>query len=153
MSPSKNCIDLIKHWEGCKLESYQCPAGVWTIGYGSTGPGIREGLVISQNTAEAMLLGHVREIGISLSDLLGRQGLLSYGGGLSQNQFDALCSFVYNVGLGAFKSSTLFAFLREKKYKEAANEFLRWDMAGKEHIDGLHKRREAERALFSLNFV
>ncbi len=151
MTPSKNCLDLIKRFEGLRLEAYQCPAGVWTIGYGTTGPGIKEGLCISERMAEAMLSGHIKEIGIQMSDLLGRQGLLSYGGGLSQNQFDALTSFVYNIGIGAFKGSTMFGFLRKKQYRDAANEFLRWDMASGKHVEGLKARREQEKLLFDLS--
>jgi lysozyme len=148
MTPSKNCIDLIKKFEGLRLEAYQCPAGVWTIGWGSTGPGIREGLVISENTAHAMITGHVREIGISLSDMLGRAGLLHYGSGLSQNQFDALTSFVYNIGIGAFKKSTMYGLLRDKLYNEAAREFDRWVHAGGKELPGLVSRRAAEKELF-----
>lgn len=142
MVPSKNCLDLIKKFEGCKLAAYQDVAGIWTIGYGTTGPGIREGLQISQGTAEAMLLEHVRSVGIGLLDLIGRRNLLN------QNQFDALTCFIYNIGIGNFKSSTCLKDLLANKVEEAATEILRWDKVHGKQVQGLTARRLAEHALF-----
>lgn len=142
MIPSKNCISLIKQWEGCRLESYADVRGVWTIGWGTTGPGIQEGLTISQNTADAILTGHVRELGLSLTDLLGNS--------LSQNQFDACTCFVYNVGLPAFRTSTMLRLLKAKDFPNAALEFLKWDHVHGKVIPGLLARRQSEQALFLL---
>lgn len=140
MIPSKNAIDLIKEFEGCKLEAYQDVVGVWTVGYGTTGPGIVEGLTITQATAEAMLKGHVNEIGLSLTDCVGNT--------LSQDKFDACVSFIYNLGIGNFKKSTLLKLIKEGKLKEAGDEFPKWNKAGGKILPGLVRRREAERQLF-----
>lgn len=138
MIPSKNAVDFIKKWEKCKLEAYEDGRGIWTIGWGTTGPGIVEGLRISQNTADAMFIGHVREIGLSLTDLVGNI--------LNQNQFDALTSFCYNVGLGAFRTSTLLRLIRAKDFPNAVLEFPKWDHPTS--LPGLLARRKAEMALF-----
>jgi lysozyme len=140
MVPSKNALALIKQFEGCKLEAYQDPRGIWTIGYGSTGPGIVEGLTISQATAEGMLLGHIREVGLSLTDLIGNA--------LNQNQFDAVTCFVYNVGIGNFKTSTMCKYIRNGLLDQAAGEFKKWNKAGGVVLPGLVARREAEYELF-----
>lgn len=140
MVPSKNAIDLIKKFEGCKLEAYEDLGGVWTIGWGTTGPGIVEGLKISQNTADAMLVGHVREIGLSLTDLVGRD--------LNQNHFDSLTCFAYNLGMPALRKSTLLKKVKAKDLKGAAEEFLKWDHVGGRQVAGLTRRREAEQKLF-----
>lgn len=141
MIPSKNCISLIKQWEGCRLESYADVGGVITVGWGTTGPGLQEGLIISQNTADAMLTGHIREIGLSLTDLVGNS--------LSQNQFDACTCFVYNIGFPAFKSSTILKLLKSKDFKNAALEFLKWDHVHGVVVPGLLARRQAEKDLFT----
>lgn len=140
MVPSKNAIDLIKKFEGCRLEAYEDVVGVWTIGWGTTGPGIVEGLKIGQGTADAMLIGHVREIGLSLTDLVVRT--------LNQNQFDALICFAYNVGMNALRKSTMLKLIQAKNYKEAADQFDRWNHAGGKVVAGLTARRHAEKALF-----
>lgn len=144
MVPSRNVIDLIKRFEGCKLEAYQDQADIWTVGYGTTGPGIVEGLTISQSTAEGMLLGHVKEVGLSLTDLIKVS--------LGQNMFDACVSLAYNIGMGNFRKSTLLQLINANDRQQAADEFLKWDHArirGVETIDqGLLSRRAAERALF-----
>lgn len=140
MTPSKNAIDLIKHFEGCKLEAYQDSVGVWTVGFGTTGPGIVEGLTITQPTAEAMLKGHLNEIGMSLTDIVGNK--------LSQDKFDACISFIYNLGTGAFKKSTMLKLIKENKMAEAAEEFPKWVKAGGKTLPGLVKRRQAEKELF-----
>ncbi len=140
MVPSQNAVDLIKRFEGCKLEAYQDQGGVWTIGYGTTGVGIVEGLTISQKTAEGMLLGHVKEVGLSLTDLVGR--------GISQNKFDACVSLAYNIGINAFKHSTLLQLLKKNDIQQAGDEFLKWSHVNHVVSKGLLARRAAERALF-----
>jgi lysozyme len=143
MIPSKNAFDLIRRFEGCKLESYQDQRGVWTIGWGTTGAGITEGLTISQGMADAMFIGHVKEIGLSITDILGNQTSR-----LNQNQFDALTSFTYNVGSSAFAKSTLCQYVKQSKYNDAAQEFLKWDHVNGVVIAGLLERRQAEQQLF-----
>ena len=144
MQTSEKGIALIKEFEGCKLTAYQDSVGVWTIGYGWTQPvdgkPIRAGMTIKQETAERLL----------------ETGLVSYESdvsrlvkvGLSQGQFDALVSFTYNLGARSLSTSTLLRKLNAGDYAGAADEFLRWNKAGGKVLNGLTRRREAERALF-----
>lgn len=141
MIPSKNATDLIRKYEGCVLESYEDSGGVWTIGWGTTGPGIQEGLRISQATADAMLIGHVREIGLSLTDLVANI--------LNQNQFDACICLTYNIGMHAFRTSTLLKLLRTRDFPSASLEFPKWDKVDGRVLEGLSHRRLAELALFN----
>ncbi|HAV1906103.1 TPA: lysozyme [Enterobacter hormaechei subsp. steigerwaltii] len=144
MQTSDKGIDLIKQFEGCKLSAYQDSVGVWTIGYGWTQPvdgkPIRAGMTIKQETAERLL----------------KTGLVSYESdvsrlvkvGLTQGQFDALVSFTYNLGARSLSTSTLLRKLNAGDYAGAADEFMRWNKAGGKVLNGLTRRREAERALF-----
>ncbi len=144
MQTSDKGIALIKEFEGCKLTAYQDSVGVWTIGYGWTQPvdgkPIRAGMTIKQETAERLL----------------KTGLVSYESdvsrlvkvGLTQGQFDALVSFTYNLGARSLSTSTLLRKLNAGDCAGAANEFLRWNKAGGKVLNGLTRRREAERALF-----
>ncbi|KJM74857.1 muraminidase [Enterobacter hormaechei subsp. steigerwaltii] len=144
MQTSEKGISLIKEFEGCKLNAYQDSVGVWTIGYGWTQPvdgkPIRAGMTIKQETAERLL----------------KTGLVSYESdvsrlvkvGLTQGQFDALVSFTYNLGARSLSTSTLLRKLNAGDYAGAADEFLRWNKAGGKVLNGLTRRREAERALF-----
>ena len=144
MQTSDKGIALIKQFEGCKLTAYQDSVGVWTIGYGWTKPvdgkPIRAGMTIKQETAERLL----------------KTGLVSYENDVSrlvkvdltQGQFDALVSFTYNLGARSLSTSTLLRKLNAGDYAGAADEFLRWNKAGGKVLNGLTRRREAERALF-----
>ena len=144
MQTSEKGIAVIKQFEGCKLTAYQDSVGVWTIGYGWTHPvdgkPIRAGMTIKQETAERLL----------------KTGLVSYESdvsrlvkvGLTQGQFDALVSFTYNLGARSLSTSTLLRKLNAGDYAGAADEFLRWNKAGGKVLNGLTRRREAERALF-----
>lgn len=144
MQTSEKGIALIKQFEGCKLTAYQDSVGVWTIGYGWTQPvdgkPIRAGMTIKQETAERLL----------------KTGLVSYESdvsrlvkvGLTQGQFDAMVSFTYNLGARSLSTSTLLRKLNAGDYAGAADEFLRWNKAGGKILNGLTRRREAERALF-----
>lgn len=144
MQTSDKGIALIKQFEGCKLTAYQDSVGIWTIGYGWTQPvdgkPIRAGMTIKQETAERLL----------------KTGLVSYESdvsrlvkvGLTQGQFDALVSFTYNLGARSLSASTLLRKLNAGDYTGAADEFLRWNKVGGKVLNGLTRRREAERALF-----
>ncbi|QMR77741.1 lysozyme [Enterobacter sp. RHBSTW-00175] len=144
MQTSDKGIALIKEFEGCKLTAYQDSVGVWTIGYGWTQPvdgkPIRAGMTIKQDTAERLL----------------KTGLVSYESdvsrlvkvGLTQGQFDALAAFTYNLGVRSLSTSTLLRKLNAGDSAGAADEFLRWNKAGGKVLNGLIRRREAERALF-----
>ena len=139
MRISKEGIALIECWEGLRLRAYRCPAGVWTIGYGHTKTA-KAGMVITIRQAEELLLKDVRGFEEAVRDLV----IVS----LTQNQFDALVSFTFNVGVEAFRKSTMLRLLNERKYKEAGYQFERWVRAGNKILPGLVARREAEKALF-----
>lgn len=136
---SQNGIDLIKAFEGLRLRAYKCSAGVWTIGYGHTGD-VEPDDAITREEAEELLGGDLRRFEYSVQ--------LNVTVPISQNQFDALVSFSYNVGVGAFRKSTLLRKLNDLDVSGAADEFLRWNKAGGQILSGLIKRRKAERQLF-----
>ena len=140
MNISQNGINLIKNFEGCRLEAYKCSAGVWTIGYGHTGSDVYKGLTITQEKAESLLKSDLIVHCNNVSKLVKVK--------LNQNQFDALVSFEYNIGYGNFSSSTLLNLLNKGDYAGAANQFERWVYAGGKVLAGLQKRRKAEKELF-----
>lgn len=133
-------LALIKNAEGLRLKAYRCPAGVWTIGYGSTGPHVKAGTVITRETAEEMLRADVEGFEQVVASAVSAP--------LSSNQFSALVSFAYNVGSRKFRDSTLLWKLNRKDYAGAAEEFKKWVRGGGKVLPGLVKRRQAERALF-----
>jgi lysozyme len=148
MGVSSKCIDLVKAFEGCHLEAYKCPAKIPTIGYGTTfypsGQAVRMGDRISQQQAEAYLTTKCDNLCAQIQQLVNVP--------LNQNQIDALVSFVYNIGLGAFQDSTLLKLLNQGNYAAAAKEFPRWNKATidgvKQVLPGLARRRAEERFLF-----
>ena len=134
-------LDLIKRFEGCKLTSYQDIGGVWTIGWGTTGPSVGPNLTITQAQADSWLQTHVDQFAAQVTDLLKVS--------VNQNQFDALVSFSYNIGVTAFQGSTLLRLLNNGADSSVvASEFLRWTKVDGKIIEGLKNRREAERELF-----
>ena len=140
MNLSAAGLALIKRFEGLRTRAYLCPAGVWTIGYGSTGPHVAEGLVISEAQAEVLLRSDlVRfEEAVRCHALPARQG-----------QYDALVSFAFNVGIAAFARSTLLHCHRSGDFAGAARQFARWDKSRGRALPGLARRRAAERTLYS----
>jgi lysozyme len=136
---SKNGIDLIKSWEGCRANAYLCPAGIWTIGYGHTKT-VTPGMKIDYTKADSLLLEDLKRFESAIRQLVKVP--------LNQNQFDALVSFTFNVGEGAFKGSTLLRLLNAGNYNAAAAQFGKWVYAGKKVLPGLVARREAEYQLF-----
>jgi len=140
MDVSPSCADITKKFEGCRLDSYLCPAGKWTVGYGHTGIGVEQGLKIDQARADQLLM---------LDLQIARNAVNKYVTvELTQNQFDALCDFVFNCGAGNFQNSTLLKKVNEKKFDEAALEFGKWVKGGGVVLPGLVKRRAAEAELF-----
>ena len=139
LHPSQACIDLVKASEGCRLTAYRDAVGILTIGYGSTG-GIKEGQTITQEQAEAMLVDDLDAAAEGVRKLVTVP--------LNQGQFDALCDFVFNLGEGRLRDSTLLRLLNHGRYGEAAAQFRFWVMAGGHPLPGLVKRRAAERAMF-----
>jgi lysozyme len=136
---SANGLNLIKQFEGCRLAAYQDAVGIWTVGYGSTFC-VDPHITITQADADARLKQDVQHA----VECVDRK----VGPNISQNQFDALVSFVFNVGCAAFSTSTLLRHINAGEMKAAAAEFPRWDHAGALELDGLRKRRLAEQALF-----
>ena len=138
-------IDFLHRWEGCFLKAYRDVKGVWTIGYGHTSaagnPRVTSGMVITQERADAIFKADLRKFEAYVDEWVKVP--------LTQNQYDALVSFVYNVGPGNFKGSTLLRKLNAKDYSGAADEFLKWNKSGGRFIQGLANRRAAERQLFS----
>tara|TARA_Y100001937_G_scaffold68231_1_gene93258 strand:- start:2 stop:433 length:432 start_codon:yes stop_codon:yes gene_type:complete len=132
-------IALIKKFEGCELEAYQCSAGVWTIGYGHT-KDVVEGKIITQEQAEEMLIDELHEYENYINNYVTVA--------LSQNQFDALVSWVYNLGPANLKASTLLKVLNQGEYEDVPTQIKRWNKAGGKVLEGLIRRREAEACLF-----
>lgn len=139
MQISNGGLDLIKYFEGLETSAYRCPAGVWTIGYGHT-YGVKSGDTCTLRQAEEFLKADCRVAEIVVET--------NVKAPLSQYQFDALVSFVFNLGAGNFVKSTLLKKLNAGDYEGAASEFGRWVNTGGVPLDGLHKRRAAERELF-----
>lgn len=138
MKTSDKGIALIKQFEGLRLDAYICPAGVPTIGYGTT-RNVKMGQSITEADADRMLCEDLTTFEACVTN--------SVDAPLTQEQFDALVCFVYNLGCGAFKGSTLLKKINAQD-PGAADEFLRWNKAGGRVLPGLTRRREAERALF-----
>lgn len=139
-SLSRQGIDLIKRFEGFSPNPYLCPAGKWTIGYGSTYGITKDTPPITQEQAEALLL---KDIESAIRSVLRLTRVP-----LEQNQFDALVSFVFNLGGGNYQASTLRQKLNRGDLIGASDQFLRWVYAGGRKLPGLVLRRAAERALF-----
>lgn len=144
MKTSSNGVQVMHSFEGCRLEAYPDPAtggDPWTVGFGDTGPDVKPGLCISQDEADARFARRLsREFEPGVSAALTRTPL--------QGQFDGMVCLAYNIGVGAFKSSTLVSKFNDGEFTEAANQFLRWDRAAGKSMKGLRRRRAAERALF-----
>lgn len=151
MNASETIKNYIKSKEGLHrvredglIAAYLCPAKVWTIGWGTTkyrsGKAVAEGDVITPKQAQEYFDWDVSWFAGAVERLVQVP--------LTQEQFDALVSFVYNVGAGALEKSTLLKKLNQRDYKGAAKEFLRWNTANGKKLPGLTKRREYEKWLF-----
>ena len=132
--------EILKYFEGCKLTAYQDSVGVWTIGYGHT-KGVYDGMTITQDEAEQMLLTELEEYEGYIESMVTVP--------LTQNQFDALVVWIYNLGPTNFRNSTLLKELNAGNYNAAGQEITRWNKAGGKVLAGLVKRREAEAELFN----
>jgi lysozyme len=139
----KEGLELIKSFEGCRLEAYPDPGtggAPWTIGWGTTA-GVTPGMRITQQEADDLLAEDVGKAAGVVTRLVKVP--------LNQNQFDALTSFVYNCGAGNFQQSTLLRLLNEGAGEAAADEFPKWVHGGNgATLPGLVRRRAAERSLF-----
>lgn len=134
---------LIKEFEGFRATAYLCPAGVWTVGYGTTrigGKPVKDGTKITTEEAETFLEQDLKRFEDGVNRLVQVE--------ITQNQFDALVSFVYNLGIGSLQKSTLLKKLNAGLFAEAAEQFLKWDKSDGKSLPGLARRRKAERDLF-----
>jgi len=139
MNISNTGIDLIKHFEGCETEAYLCPAGVPTIGYGHI-KGVQMGDVITEAQAHEMLVEELEEYESYINDFVTVS--------INQNQFDAMVSWVYNLGSGNLRASTLLKVLNSGNYSDVPEQIMRWNKAGGKVLEGLTRRRQAEANLF-----
>ncbi|MDB4312234.1 lysozyme [bacterium] len=145
MKTNDKALGIIKHFEGCVLTSYQCPAGIWTIGIGSCwdfngcritgdyGP-------ITEEEAYDLLALELRHVEKAIMILVKVP--------LTSDQFGALASFIYNIGSGAFQRSTMRMKLNRLDYEGAADEFWKWRRGGGVILPGLVRRRAVEAELF-----
>ena len=138
-------IAIIKHYEGFSSTPYKCPAGYWTYGYGN----IRDntGARVTADTAhidelqgEALLMVELDKVEAQIK----RMTVIP----LTENQFSAICSLVWNIGSGRYKASTLRAKLNRGDYRGASAEFPKWRRGGGKILPGLVRRRKSERELF-----
>lgn len=137
-------INLISSFEDTKLKAYDDGVGVWTIGTGTTiypnGVKVKKGDTCTLEQAKTYFAHDLKRFEATVNKLVKVP--------LSQNQFDAVVSLVYNIGSGNFESSTLLKKLNAKDYQGAADQFPRWNKGGGKVLRGLVRRRAAERALF-----
>ena len=139
MTTSDKGFKLIKEFEGCKLYAYRCPAGVLTIGYGHT-KGVKAGMAITQDLANKYLQEDVK----FAENALNKMNIK-----FSQNEFDALVSWIFNLGEGNFNSSTLKKkILAKAPAYEIADQIVKWTKAGGKVQTGLQKRRIAEANMY-----
>jgi GH24 family phage-related lysozyme (muramidase) len=140
VSIGREGLEIIKKWEGLRLTAYlPTPNDVWTIGYGHTKTA-KKGMSITAEKAEELLKGDLAWV----EEALAKHVKVP----LKQNQYDALASFVYNLGETNFKNSTLLRLLNAGDYDGAADQLLRWNKQAGKVLRGLTNRRMEERALF-----
>lgn len=137
-------LNLIKGFESKRLNAYDDGVGVWTIGFGTikypNGVRVKKGDTCTEQQAEAYLKNDLAKFEAAINKLVKVS--------ITQNQFDALASFTYNLGETNLANSTLLKKLNKSDYQGAADQFLVWNKAGGKVMKGLVRRREAERALF-----
>lgn len=134
-------IALIKQFEGVKLEAYTCPAGIWTIGYGHTGPEVHKGQVITQAEADRILVADLAKFEKGIGAFIGTAHT-------TENQFAAMVALAFNIGVGAFGKSSVLRHHNQGNTELAAESFLLWNKAGGAVLPGLNRRRKAERELY-----
>jgi lysozyme len=134
-------INIIKHFEGCKLEAYQDSVKVWTIGYGHTKTA-KEGMKITQEEAEKLLIDEITEYENAVLKFVDKI--------CNDNQIASLISFSYNLGIEKLRTSTLLKVIKENpaNFIQIREEFMRWIYAGGKILKGLQTRREAEADLY-----
>lgn len=130
-------IKLVKEFEGCKLTSYKCPAGIWTIGYGQT-KGIKEGMAWTQQQAEEDLLKTCIE---TITEVINASPILEFE---SINKQAAIADFVYNLGITNYNKSKLKLRINQKNWISAITEIKKWNKSNGDVLPGLVKRRQCE---------
>lgn len=146
MNASQNAVDLVAQFEGFRAQPYKDAVGIPTIGYGSTHylcgkPVTVADPAISESDAKALLLWVLQRTAQEVLECVTQP--------ITQNQLDACACFAYNVGIGAFKGSTLLKLINAGKYDLAAQQFIQWTKAGGQVLPGLVRRRVAETKLFT----
>lgn len=132
-------MNIIKQSEGLELKAYRCPANILTIGYGSTGPHVKEGMVITEAQAEELLRSDLRRF----EDAVDRAAPDA-----TDNQFSAMVSLAFNIGEGAFIGSSVLRKHKAGDRVGAAESFKLWNKGGGRVLPGLVKRRAAEAQLY-----
>lgn len=132
-------LALIQTFEGLRLDAYLCPAGVWTIGYGSTGPHVKPGMRITKDRAIELLGEDLDRFEEAVNRLAPKA---------TQNQFDAMVALAFNIGIGAFRRSSVLKYHTQGDHKRAAGAFMLFVKAGGKVLQGLVNRRNAERKLY-----
>jgi lysozyme len=145
MKVNKLGINMMHHFEGCRLQAYQCSAKVWTIGWGNTyyqdKKPVKQGDKVTQDQADELFEMIMNEFAIEVRNALTKE--------VNENQFSALVCFAYNVGIGNLKKSTLLRKVNVNPNDETiALEFAKWNKAGGKVLNGLVRRRKAEADLY-----
>ena len=143
-------LDIIKYYEGWSSRPYKCPAGIATIGYGSTWDINGEKVnmnhkKVTKEQGEALLLRELRHVDHAIRKLVKAE--------LTENMYSSLASIIYNIGSGNFQRSTLRMKLNRGWYEAAADEFPKWRRAGGRILPGLVRRRKAEMGLFLNGYI
>lgn len=133
---------LIKNFESCKLTAYKADKSekYYTIGWGHYGADVKKDMKISKETANKLFRNDIKYFETSVNSCLKVK--------VTQSMFNALVSFTYNVGYGAFKNSTLLKYVNKKQFKKASKEFKKWNKCGGKVLNGLVRRRKAEEIEF-----
>jgi len=140
MHINNECLELLKRSEGLRLKSYLCPAGVWTIGYGHTGDDVRPNMTINSSKAEELLRGDLRAFEDGVERLVDSNTNL--------NEFSAMVSLAYNIGLGNFSKSDVLKYHNNGRKYDACMSFHDWRRGGGEILKGLVVRRLKEAMLY-----
>ena len=156
MKVSDKCISMIRHHEGVRFRAYRCPAKLWTLGVGHVLYPLQGRLPLDQRQDFPLQAQDDRTFTTEEVDGILRNDLARFERGvttlcpisLTQGQFDSLCSFSFNCGLGTLQRSTLRQKLLRGETEDAAQELLKYVIGGGRVLPGLVKRRQDERAVF-----
>jgi len=139
MKLSPRGLALLTKSESCRLKAYKCPAGVWTIGWGHCGPEVHEGMEVTNEEASTLLQADVLAFDAGVSAICPES---------TQSQHDAMCCLAFNIGIEAFRKSSVARLHNAGKYAEAGQAFALWNRAGGKVLPGLVARRAAEASLY-----